>query len=228
MWSRHLPIPQNNTQKQTQLFSCRKKERVVVSGKLLGKSFPCCEYSIHSLRMKQTPIHSIPKGPRKPVYCIWGHQALQGASQPTIYLCGTVPPSPLSWIQGSESQMPAGTRQRQWMNRSSQCTRLHIKYVGMIFTSTKMSSPVVLKTHSSLELPLVSDRVWETEMIFKKDPLRKSMVQGGLWMVTDNLSARDKRGWWWLRQSSESSLVPRGTAGPSVSRQTKASDIYEQ
>lgn len=84
MWSRHLPIPQNNTQKQTQLFSCRKKERVVVSGKLLGKSFPCCEYSIHSLRMKQTPIHSIPKGPRKPVYCIWGHQALQGASQPTI------------------------------------------------------------------------------------------------------------------------------------------------
>ena len=55
------------------------------------KASPAVSHSIHSLRMKQTPIHSIPKGPRRPVYCIWGHQALQGASQPTVCVVEFLP-----------------------------------------------------------------------------------------------------------------------------------------
>lgn len=43
-----------------------------------------------------------------------------------------------------------------------------------------MFSPIVLETHSSLELPLVSDSLKNREMILKKNPLRKTMVQGGL------------------------------------------------
>lgn len=55
------------------------------------KASPAVSYSIHSLGMKETPIHSIPKVPRRPVYCICGHQALQGASQSTVSLLESLP-----------------------------------------------------------------------------------------------------------------------------------------
>lgn len=65
------------------------------------KASPAVSHSTHSLRMKQTPMHSISTGPRRLVYCTWGG----------IRLCKGLPNRlPASQGPSLTSQLGAGVR----------------------------------------------------------------------------------------------------------------------
>lgn len=112
------------------------------------KASPCCEL-FNSLIKDETdsnPLH--PQGARRPVYCMWGHQTLQGVpNRPSASKGSSLTP----WLDAGVRKSNACRDQPATVNEQRQRMPLClcIKYAGMLSTSAKMFSSIVLETHKN-------------------------------------------------------------------------------